>query len=542
MSIYSESEEKVLLHFFTNIDKDVYCATDNMPTSLWAFLLGGYSRSDLSMRDRFLKIFSEIAAENQTKYDQSYEEIISGIASSISVGSDYLPVMLEKSENFMRKWAVEYSHSSLKDSAYDRIAIENVSIRATKILEDSQQAAFQEKSTRYMDFSKDNFYIPESPFIYDEHHNLLTRSMELYRIVLDRAIEHFKTKISRDDFKSEAAWIRTCKAKAFDEARYLLPTSTKTSLGVTMATRETERWLSKLLAAPEQEIRDLAIQIQEECIKINPGLLKHVVPNDYLNQNNSEIANMIYNLTKNITPEKKENIGIELQVLTEGIEAEVLALGLFSMGTVSREKMKIIDADKIIDALDESEFFANRGPHDEFPKWASCGEMIYTFGIDIGAYRDIQRHRVGLQTVSDWNVDFGYTIPDILNEEGMSDLRDLYIEHCENIKKVVGDLYKNDRFNAAYFLILGYNVFVTYTMNFRQAAYFIELRSGPSGHYSYRRLAQDMFKLLEKEMPRLSKFIRVDMSGSTDRRAAEELIQQKIEKIQLERSSGTFAT
>lgn len=540
MSIYSESEEKVLLHFFTNIDKDVYCATDNMPTSLWAFLLGGYSRSDLSMRDRFLKIFSDIAMES--KDSQDYTHIIESIVGSIKTGNQYLPVILEKSENFMRKWAVEYSHSSLKDSAYDRIAIENVSIRATKILEDSQQAAFQEKSTRYMDFSKDNFYIPESEFIFDEHQDLLTKSMELYRIVLNRATEHFMTKISSGDFKSKAAWIRTCKAKAFDEARYLLPTSTKTSLGVTMATRETERWLSKLLAAPEKEIRDLAVQIQEECVKINPGLLKHVVPNEYLNQNNSKIANMIYNLTKNVETEKKENIGIELQVLTDGIEAEVLAHALFSMGIVSREKMKTIDVDKIIQALDESEFFSNRGPHDEIPKWASCGEMAYTFGIDIGAYRDIQRHRVGLQTVSDWNVDFGYTVPDLLNEDGMSDLRDMYIAHCENIKKIVGDLYKNDRFNAAYFLILGYNVFVTYTMNFRQAAYFIELRSGPSGHYSYRRLAQDMFKLLEKEMPRLSKFIRVDMSGSTDRRAAEEIIQEKIEKIQLERSSGTFAT
>lgn len=540
MSIYSESEEKVLLHFFTNIHQNVYCATDNMPTSLWAFLLGGYSRSDLSMRDRFLKIFSDIAMES--KDSQDYTDIIESIVESIKTGNQYLPVILEKSENFMRKWAVEYSHSSLKDSAYDRIAVENVSIRATKILEDSQQAAFQEKSTRYMDFSKDNFYIPESPFIYDEHHNLLTRSMELYRIVLDRAIEHFKTKISRDDFKSEAAWIRTCKAKAFDEARYLLPTSTKTSLGVTMATRETERWLSKLLAAPEQEIRDLAIQIQEECVKINPGLLKHVVPNEYLNQNNSKIANMIYNLTKNIDTETPKNIPTELQVLTEDIENTILTHGLLSMGVVNRNKIESLDEQTFNKIVEDFEFFADRGTHDEMPKWTNAGEMVYTFGIDIGAYRDIQRHRVGLQTVSDWNVDFGYTIPDLLNEEGMSDLRDLYIEHCENIKKVVGDLYKNDRFNAAYFLILGYNVFVTYTMNFRQVAYFIELRSGPSGHYSYRRLAQDMFKLLEKEMPKLSKMIRVDMSGSTDRRAAEEIIQQKIEKIQLERSSGTFAT
>lgn len=538
MSIYSDSEKKILLHFFTNIDKDVYCATDNMPTSLWAFLLGGYSRSDLSMRDRFLKIFSDISIESKDAED--YEAMIGSMANSISVGNEYMQVMLEKSEQFMRKWAVEYSHSSLKDSAYDRIAIENVSIRATKILEDSQQAAYQEKSTRYMDFSKDNFYIPESDYVFDEHSELLTRSMELYRIVLDRAVEFFKTKINREEFKTEAAWIRTCKAKAFDEARYLLPTSTKTSLGATMATRETERWLSKLLAAPEKEIRDLAVQIQEECVKINPGLLKHVVANPFLNQNNSNIANIVYNLTKNVETTKENDINLSFQALTDDMEGTVLAHALFSMGIANKAKVEASDCSNVISAIDVSEFFSGRGPHDEMPKWAACGEMFYGFGIDIGAYRDIQRHRVGLQTVSDWNVDYGYTIPDLLHEEEMSDLKALYIEHCENIKKIVGDLYKNDRFAAAYFLILGFNVYCTYTMNFKQAAYFIELRSGASGHYSYRRLAQNMFKKLEKEMPRLSKFIRVDMSGYSDRRAAEEVIQEKIEKISLVKSTTAF--
>ena len=295
MSKYYADEEKVLLHFFTNIDKDIYCATDNMPISLWAFLLGGYSRSQLSMRDRFLKIFRDISMES--KDSQDYDEIIHDIVNSISVGSEYLNVMLAKSAKFMEVYAINYGHNSLKDSSYDRIAIENVSIRATKILEDSQQGAFQEKSTRYMDFSVDSYYFPECEFLYDEHQNIIQKSFQLYRVILEEATKYFKTTISKEDFKTEAAWERTCKAKAFDEARYALPTATKTSLGVTMPTRETERWISKLLGAPEKEIRDLAIQIQEECIKINPGLLKHVVPNSYLNQNNNKFANLMWQKT-----------------------------------------------------------------------------------------------------------------------------------------------------------------------------------------------------------------------------------------------------
>jgi hypothetical protein len=56
---YSVSEKTVLEYFFTNIDKNVYCARDTLPSQVWAFLMGQYSRSHLSLRDRFLKIFED---------------------------------------------------------------------------------------------------------------------------------------------------------------------------------------------------------------------------------------------------------------------------------------------------------------------------------------------------------------------------------------------------------------------------------------------------------------------------------------------------
>lgn len=56
---YTEDETTVLEYFFTNVDKNVYCATDNMSSQLWAFLVGQYSRTELSMRDRFLNLFKD---------------------------------------------------------------------------------------------------------------------------------------------------------------------------------------------------------------------------------------------------------------------------------------------------------------------------------------------------------------------------------------------------------------------------------------------------------------------------------------------------
>ena len=67
----------------------------------------------------------------------------------------------DKSKKFHEKWVVGYGHSSVAEHAVLSLAIENVSILATKVIEDSRLASFTEKSTRYQIFNKDSYYIPE---------------------------------------------------------------------------------------------------------------------------------------------------------------------------------------------------------------------------------------------------------------------------------------------------------------------------------------------------------------------------------------------
>ncbi|MDP5038950.1 MAG: hypothetical protein NWP80_00710, partial [Candidatus Gracilibacteria bacterium] len=56
---YNQNEKIVLEYFFTNTDKNIYCAKNALSNQLWAFLVGQYSRSQLSMRDRFLQLFED---------------------------------------------------------------------------------------------------------------------------------------------------------------------------------------------------------------------------------------------------------------------------------------------------------------------------------------------------------------------------------------------------------------------------------------------------------------------------------------------------
>jgi hypothetical protein len=47
-------------------------------------------------------------------------------------------------------------------------------------------------------------------------------------------------------------------------------------------------------------------------------------------------------------------------------------------------------------------------------------------------------------------------------------------------------------------------------MDFAEVVYISELRSGVAGHFSYRRIAWEMYKATEKRHPSLAGYFRID--------------------------------
>ncbi len=67
----------------------------------------------------------------------------------------------EEAEKFNQKWVIDFGHASIAEHAVVSLAVENVSILATKIIEDTRFASFTEKSTRYQVFEKDKYFLAE---------------------------------------------------------------------------------------------------------------------------------------------------------------------------------------------------------------------------------------------------------------------------------------------------------------------------------------------------------------------------------------------
>ena len=64
---------------------------------------------------------------------------------------------------------------------------------------------------------------------------------------------------------------------------------------------------------------------------------------------------------------------------------------------------------------------------------------------------------------------------------------------------------------AAYVVPLAFGQRVTFTWNIRELFHFIELRSAPQGHISYRRVAQAVYFALKDRVPLLARYIRVTL-------------------------------
>lgn len=527
---YTTSQEVFLRHFFTNTDSDVYCATDAMPMALWAFLEGGYSRSQMSMRDRFLRVFEEISEKDEDA--PTIEELADAVARS---RLPQLDGAMRKASEFMAKWAVEYGHNSLKDSSVDRFALENVSQRAAKLLEHSQLGAFQEKSTRYLDFSADDLVFPEGLMAsaYGEESRWQSRQMMVaYRQLLDRMKAHFEGVLSRRDFKTEAAWRRTAHAKAFDVARYLLPCSVRTSLGATMPSRETERQLTALLASPHEEIRSIAVRMRDEAQRINPGLLKHVQPNRYMERTGGALAELAGALPWKPADSATEPV-VELSWISPDIELLALSSALVATERLNlssariRENLRSGGPQAIRDVARAA--LGGRGPHDEWPKEFAVGQIGFDMVLDFGAWRDLQRHRVGLQLRARPVTELGYSVPPELLSAELGWELDHYRRSMDRATEFHARVARERPFDAEYLAAMGHHTAWTAAMDLRQWAYLVELRSGPSGHQSYRDVAHRMARLVLPHVPNLSEYLRVDWSGEADRRQAEERIQAKLE-------------
>ncbi|MEI8148504.1 MAG: FAD-dependent thymidylate synthase, partial [Actinomycetes bacterium] len=120
-------------------------------------------------------------------------------------------------------------------------------------------------------------------------------------------------------------------------------------------------------------------------------------------------------------------------------------------------------------------------------------EYRFELVTDYGAFRDLQRHRLLTIEWQPLTTELGYDTPSLIEEAGFAEEYAASLDRSRELYETLVDEFPEQ---AQYAVALAFRIRYVMQMNAREAMHLIELRSGPQGHPSYRRVAHEMHRLI----------------------------------------------
>lgn len=502
----------------------------------------------------------EILAYAMAKYSRS----------KLSMRESLAEISSQRAEQFLNTFYFQYGHRSIADLAHIAFAVERLSLLAAIVLADETRWDGQERSTRYQNFLESGWFFPgfgadsASAELYSK---TIESLFATYQKVSNSVFELLRARVARPEALKPEAYDRTLRARAFDVARYLLPLATNTSLGQIVSARTLETQVSRLLSHPAAEVRLLGEKLRDAAtgpawnlndkaaqafveklataeeqglgtrdvgtglaaeaaalftreVRTAPTLVKYAQPNQYLTESQAELAQAAAEILKNhpVAPAPL----VDLVERSESLEVELAATLLYSASHHPYRQIRDLISSWPLARINEiiEVGLKHRGRHDEALRAFHAGAALrFDILMDIGGFRDMHRHRRCTQIIQGFTAQHGYETPgaadlpgdiDILAGAGVLTDFSAAIEGAHSAAaKIAAGLAPEAAQSAQYLLPLATRIRSLFKMDFAEAQYITELRSGPAGHFSYRRVAWEMFLALQRQHPSLAKHIRV---------------------------------
>ena len=140
---------------------------------------------------------------------------------------------------------------------------------------------------------------------------------------------------------------------------------------------------------------------------------------------------------------------------------------------------------------------ASRSRRDDLPRAFRGGPYAFDIVMDIGAYRDLHRHRRCHQYRQAFTGQLGYDTPPAVAAAGAAEI-------YENaMRSAFTEMQSLPAPGSHYLLPFGARSRFLFKMDFAEAEYIARVRSGVKGHFSYRNIAWQMKSKLEQLEPEL---------------------------------------
>jgi hypothetical protein len=125
-----------------------------------------------------------------------------------------------------------------------------------------------------------------------------------------------------------------------------------------------------------------------------------------------------------------------------------------------------------------------------------CTSYRFDIVADYGAFRDLQRHRLLTVEWQRLGTDLGFEVPELVEAAGLSGRFRESLERSKSLHDALAPYFPEQ---SAYAVALAFNIRFSLLLNAREAMHVLELRSGPQGHPAYRRIAQEMHRLIAEQ-------------------------------------------
>ena len=537
MTLFSKQEKFFLHPFFSNTNKEIYCIK-GLPPELTGALCSRASRAKNDLRRIFLDEYIKPILESNDK--NLAKELKITINFLHNNGIDKI-VNNKKAQIFFAKWLAQYGDDSIMQMLGTYLVITKVSQVALKHLEDQRIGiAPIEKSTRYVDYSTkiNNSYQYYTESALGKEYE---RTMNLLFDTYSKSLPILK-KILIKKYPDENQLI--LEKKAFDILRGLLPCSTFSQVAFYGNAQAMEYLINRSIQHPLSELRFISENSKTELNKEIPSLLMRLSGEKtkdyqkYLIQKPINVDKIVDKLWKESKLDIENKPIVKLVDYDKNSENKIIASILFPQTHLSWKSVA-----KKVNSLNnkQKQDILKTYVKSRKERWQKIGRAMenayvrFEIVMNIGAYRDLQRHRMMTQARQLFSTHLGYDIP---KELVSTEILKPYNKAMEQAKKTFEKIEKKDKYLAQYSVPMAYRIRFYQYKNLRQCFWEGELRTTPQGHTDYRIIEQEKYKLLKKVYPNISEFMMVDMNnydiarrGTIEKiKAKEKMLVKKYEK------------
>jgi thymidylate synthase ThyX len=425
-------------------------------------------------------------------------------------------VRTHDSQKFLESFYFQYGHASIADLGHTVLCFEGISELAATEIEEEPLWDGQAKSSRYQDFSRSGFITPPG-FAEDDaaaYRAAGEALLQAYGKVNELAFRCLSERLPRPADMKPDAYQRNIAARAFDVARYLLFWGVPTNVGQVSSIRTLEKQIRRLKASEYQELRDLGQEIADACAAepdcrwdlnvaaeaLAPTLARHADPDEHTLRSREDLNRWA-----------QQNLPAPSGVATPRVDlvrpvhtpSDIVATLLYPV--TDRPFRELYETAREWSERQRGEVIdvalGSRTRRDEILAGFRGGLYAYDMVIDIGAYRDLHRHRRCQKFRQVYSGDLGFDTPALVAEAGAAEI------YREAMQSAFAAMRRLPAPGRHYLLPFGARSRFLFKMDFAEAEYISKLRSGVKGHFSYRQIAWEMKCRMEEVEPELGRLI-----------------------------------